>query len=107
LKAGIKDVLTKVMRVQFWNIMRIAKKPISKTTSTFRPRTNKPRNFLNWIWLWWVSKESSLDKDSKKVNLPLWQNAPKRWLSLLQGPCYQFFIQFLPVTFSRCTLSLW
>jgi hypothetical protein len=78
-KAGIKDVLINVMRVQFWNNMRIAKKPISNTTSTFPipPRPNKPRNFLNWIWSRWVSKESSLDTDFKKVNLPLWQNAPK------------------------------
>jgi hypothetical protein len=30
----------------------------------------------------------------------------QRWLSLLQGLYYQFFIQFLPVTFCRCTLSI-
>jgi hypothetical protein len=58
------------------------------------------------MWAWWVSKDTEFYVDFKNINLPLWQNAPKKsnskikiFITIQGAPCVQTEIFILGLLF--------
>jgi hypothetical protein len=80
--------------------MKIARKPIPKITSNFRPRHNNSRHFLIEYGHDGYQK-NPLSRQIPKKSTYLYDKMhpkqgilKKRWLSLLQGPIISFLYNF-------------
>jgi hypothetical protein len=65
-------------------------------------------NFLFTIWTSWVSKDTEFDVDFKNINLPLWQNAPKKVIQEKRMSLLHLCIEenlYPGLSFFRCILS--